>query len=113
MKLQRNPRHQKHFLAWERFMDHVSAAPAFLVLSMWVGKVSVAQSCLTLCDPMDCSPLVSSVHGTLQARILAWVVIPSPENLTNPGIGPGHPALQADSVPPEPPGKPKGVGPSV
>ena len=33
------------------------------------------QSCLTLCDPMDCSPPGSSVHGILQARILEWVVI--------------------------------------
>ena len=32
-----------------------------------------AQLCLTLCDPMDCSPPVSSVHGILQARILEWV----------------------------------------
>ena len=35
-------------------------------------KVLVAQSCLTLCDPTDCS---SSVHGILQARILEWVAI--------------------------------------
>ena len=35
-----------------------------------------ASSCPTLCDPMDCSPPGSSVHGTLQARILAWVAIP-------------------------------------
>ena len=34
-----------------------------------------AQSCLTLCDPMDCSPPGSSVHGILQARILEWVAI--------------------------------------
>ena len=33
------------------------------------------QSCLTLCDPMDCSPPVSSVHGVLQARILEWIAI--------------------------------------
>ena len=32
----------------------------------------VAQSCLTLCDPLDCSPRGSSVHGILQARILEW-----------------------------------------
>ena len=38
--------------------------------------VLVAQSCLTLCNPMDCSPPGSSVHGILQARILAWVAIP-------------------------------------
>ena len=35
------------------------------------------QSCLTLCDPMDCSPPGSSVPGILQARILEWVAIPS------------------------------------
>ena len=34
-----------------------------------------AQSCLTLCDPMGCSPPGSSVHGILQARILEWVAI--------------------------------------
>ena len=39
-------------------------------------RVSVAQSCPTVCDPMDCSPPGSSVHGILQARILEWVVIP-------------------------------------
>ena len=39
-------------------------------------KVLVAQSCSTLCDPMDCSPSKSSVHGILQARILEWVAFP-------------------------------------
>ena len=34
------------------------------------------QSCPTLCDPVDCSLLGSSVHGILQARILEWVAIP-------------------------------------
>ena len=38
--------------------------------------VSVAESCLTLCDIMDCSLPGSSVHGVLQARILEWVAIP-------------------------------------
>ena len=37
----------------------------------------VAQLCPTLCDPMDCSPPASSVHGILQARILEWVAMPS------------------------------------
>ena len=40
-------------------------------------RVLVTQSCPTLCDPMDCSPPGSSVHGILQARILEWVAIPS------------------------------------
>ena len=39
------------------------------------GKVTVTQSCLTLCNPMDCSLPGSSVHGILQARILEWVPI--------------------------------------
>ena len=39
------------------------------------GFCLVPQSCLTLCDLMDCSPPVSSVHGISQARILEWVAI--------------------------------------
>ena len=35
------------------------------------------QSCLTLCNPMDCSPPGSSVHGIFQARVLEWVTMPS------------------------------------
>ena len=41
-----------------------------------VLAVSVTQSCLTLCDPMDCSPPGSSVHGIFKARIPEWVSIP-------------------------------------
>ena len=37
------------------------------------GCCLITESCLTLCDAMDCSPLGSSVHGTSQARILEWV----------------------------------------
>ena len=45
--------------------------------SPWVYVcVLVAQSCLTLCYPMDCSPAGSSIHGFLQARIPEWVAIP-------------------------------------
>ena len=39
------------------------------------SESEVAQSCPTLCDPMDCSPPGSSIHGTLQARVLEWVAI--------------------------------------
>ena len=66
---------------------------------------SVAQSCQALCDPMDYSPPGSSVHGILQARILEWVTIPSPGDLPNPGIKPGPPALQVDSLSAELPEK--------
>ena len=66
----------------------------------------ITQLCLTLCDPMDCSPPGSSVHGILQARKLEWLPFPSPGDLPNPRIEPESPALQADSLPTEPPGKP-------
>ena len=38
----------------------------------------------TLCNPLDCSPLGSSVHGILQARILEWVAMPSPRGSFRP-----------------------------
>ena len=41
------------------------------------GCAKSLQSCLTLCDPMDCRPPDSSVHGILQARILEWGTMPS------------------------------------
>ena len=57
---------------------------------------SVAQSCLTLCDLMDCSLPGSSVHGILQARILEWVAsISSPGDLPDPGIEPESPTSPA------------------
>jgi len=39
------------------------------------SESEVAQSCPTLCDPMDCSPPGSSVHGIFQARVLEWGAI--------------------------------------
>ena len=122
--------------------------------------VLVAQLCLTLCDPMDCSSPGSSVHeilqakileweaipfsrgsssprnpvwvtyivgrlftalwtidhqvplsmGILQARILEWVTMPSPGDLSNPGIKPGSPPLQADSCSLSHPGIPWVLG---
>ena len=59
--------------------------------------VLVAQLCLTRCDPMDYSPPGTSVHGLLQARILEWVAILSPRDLSDPGIESGSPAFQEDS----------------
>ena len=67
--------------------------------------MQVAQLCLTLCDPMD-----YMVHGILQARILEWVAFPFSGDLPNPGIKPGSPALQEDSLPAGPQGEPKNTG---
>ena len=73
-------------------------------------KVLVTQSCLTPCNPMDCSPLGSSVHGILQAKIQKYwsgLPFPSPGDLPNPGIEPRSAALQEDSLLSESQGSPK------
>ena len=44
----------------------------------------VTQLCQILCDPMDCSPPGSSVHGDSQARILEWVAMPFSRGSTQP-----------------------------
>ena len=64
-----------------------------------------AHLCLTLCNPVDCIPPGSFVHGIFQARILEWP-FPSPGDIPDPAVKPGSPALQADSLPTEPLGKP-------
>ena len=72
---------------------------------------NLLQSCLTLCDPMDCSLPGSSGHGILQARILKWGARPPPGDLPHPGIETeslASPALEVDSLPAKPSGKPKG-----
>ena len=69
-------------------------------------KVFIAQSCLTLCNPMECCPPGSSVHGLLQARILEWSVILFSRGASQPDAEPASPASQADSLLSESPGKP-------
>ena len=70
------------------------------------SEVKVAPSCLTLCDPMDCSPPGFSVREILQARMLDWVAIPSTRGSSQPGDWTQVSTSQADSLPSEPPGKP-------
>ena len=71
----------------------------------------VTQSCLTLCDHMDCSLPGSSVHGDSPGKntgvgchALLQGIFPTQES--NPGLKPRYPALQGGSLPFEPPGKP-------
>ena len=68
-------------------------------------KVKVAQSCPTLWDPMD--PMDYTVHGILQTRIVEWVAVPFSKGSSQPR---DCPTLQMDSLPAEPPGKPKNTG---
>ena len=61
-------------------------------------KALIPQSCLTLCDPMDCSQPGSTVHGISQARIMEWVAISFSGESFWPRDGTRSPALQADST---------------
>ena len=66
------------------------------------------QSCLTLCDPIDCSPPASCPWGFSRQEYLSGLPCPSPGDIPNPGIEPRSPALLTDSLPSESPaGKPK------
>ena len=64
--------------------------------------MKVAQLCLTLWDPTD-----YTVHRILQARVLEWGAFPFSRGSSQPRDWTQFPALQADSLPAEPPGKPK------
>ena len=68
-----------------------------------------AQSCPTLCEPMNCSPPGSSSHAFSRQEYWSGLLCPPLGDLPNPGIepmSPVSPALQADSLPIEPSGKP-------
>ena len=87
---------------------HAPALPLRICQSQVLGALG-AQSCLTLCDPMDCSPPGSSVHGISQARILQWVAISSFRESSRPRdqsrVSCISPHWQANSLPLAPPGK--------
>ena len=65
----------------------------------------VAQSCPTLCDPMDCIPPGSSVHGISQVRILEWVATSFSRGSSPPRDQPVSPTLAGRFFNAEPPGK--------
>ena len=75
------PKSQCLLISWLWSLSAMILEPKKIksVTSVWIlikVKVSVAQSCLTLWDSVDCSLPGSSVHGILQVRILEWVAIP-------------------------------------
>ena len=68
---------------------------------------SVAQSCPTLCDPWTVAYQAPPSMGFSRQGCWSGLPFPSPGDLPDPGIEPGSPALQADALPSEPPGKPQ------
>ena len=92
-----------HLNMFFNFSSHHETSKNYVCVCVCVC-MKVIQFCPILCDPMD-----YTVQGILQA----WTPeskIPSPGDLPNPGIKPRSPALRADSLPAEPPGKPKNTG---
>ena len=75
----------------------------YFVIRMYA--LLATQSCLTLCNTMDCSSQAPPSMGFPRKEY--WSVLPclSPGDLPDTGIEPGSPVLQADSLPSEPPGK--------
>ena len=73
-------------------------------LKKW--KMLVAQSCLTLCDPRDCSPPLLCPWGFSRQEYQSGLPFPSSGDLPDPRTKPSSPALQAGSLLSEPPGKP-------
>ena len=91
------------------FKCRLICLPGQIAISFWTcfaiaykeSESEAAQSCLTLCDPMDCS---------LPGRQEDWsgLPLPSSRDLPDPGIKPRSPTLQVDALLSEPPGKPRG-----
>ena len=92
---------------WWRWTKNVWTGSSWIAsLTKFIYILLVTHLCPTLWDPMYCSQPGFSVHGILQPRILEWVAIPFPRGSSWPGAEPRSHALQADSLPFEPPGSP-------
>ena len=75
--------HQIHFFC-KYLHNQVVYCNSFLYYLVQKVKVLITWSCPTLCDPTECSPPGSSVHGILQERILEWVAISFPKGTSWP-----------------------------
>ena len=89
----RTPLSEFHFTQWSS-----NCGPGINNISVHVS--SVAQSCPTLCDPMDCIDHQAPLSmGFTKQEYWNGLLFPSPRDLPRPGIEPASPALQADSLP--------------
>ena len=105
------------YLVWEAFLGKVTFELSFQseitkpILPSEEPSADTpcvcAQSCLALCDPMDCSPPGSYLHGILQARILEWVAIHSSSGSSQPMYQTWVSSITGGFFAAEPPGKVK------
>ena len=77
---------------------HLVKAMVFPVVMYGCDESEIAQSCLTLCDPMDCRPPGSSSMGFSRQEYWSGLPFPSPGDLSDPGIELWSPALQANAL---------------
>ena len=78
-------------IRWQKYWSlsfSISLSIEFSSVQFVLYCAKSLHSCPTLCDPMDCSPPGSSVHGILQAKIPEWVAMPSSRDLLDPGTEP-------------------------
>ena len=84
---------------WDSPGKNTGVGCHFLLQCIKVKSESeIAQSCPTLCDPMDCSPPGSSIHGICQARVLEWGPSPSPRKIPYPTLTLNSPGNTKDIV---------------
>ena len=74
----------KNQTSLERLSIELNKVQQSFVYNICMGAGLLLQSCLTLCDPIDCNPPGSSIHGILQARILECVAMPSSRGSSQP-----------------------------
>ena len=105
-KMENTHMHRLKILQYCKVKGEREVNPIYLSMKVKVKQL-VAHSCPTLCDPMYCStPPGSSVRGFFRQEYWSGLPCPSPGDLPDPGIEPGSPALQVDSLPAELLGKP-------
>ena len=103
---------------WKAILSKIVNLSFFFFFLNWVLGLyldflevsEVAQSCPTLCNPFDSSLPGSSLHGALQARILEWVARYSSRESSQPRYWTQVSSMWVDSLPSEPPWKPKNTG---
>ena len=97
---------KKHKGLRGRILKHPSFKDVYVYVRALLSRSVVSNSV----TPKTVAHQASLSMGILQARILEWFACPPPGDLPNPEMGPWSPALRADSLPPEPPAKPKNTG---
>jgi len=91
---------------WHRDTKWANAIGKMVLIGLVDVVKSVSQSCLILCDPIDCGLPGFSVHGILQAGILKWVAIPFSRGSSQLKDRTQVSCTVVESLPSEPPGKP-------